>query len=121
MQAPPATRTAVRQTGIRAQIYRHFSSQPCHLLGNVDSVVIVGGGILGNAVPSERCSAVYVNSSPLGDHRSPHLRPVGHEEKWLMASGDLVYSDQPDYAAHFSGFLKLHDRFEGADRISLSS
>ena len=110
---PVQTPALPNQKGIRAQIYRHFGPNDQHLLGHVDSVVIVGEGITGNACVSERCPAVYVEPSVLGNEYAPHLRPVGHEKKHLMASGDWVYSNQPDFAAHFNGFIKLHDRYEG--------
>ncbi|MCX6213738.1 hypothetical protein [Spirosoma sp.] len=110
---PVLTPAPQKQNGIRAQIYRNYGPNEQHLLGHVDSVVIVGEGITGNAFVSERCPAVYLEPSALGEEYAPHLRPVGHEKKQLMASGDLVYSDQPDFAAHFKGFLKLHDRYEG--------
>lgn len=110
---PVPTSALPKQKGIRASIYRHFLPQNCHLLGQMDTVVIVGEGIEGNAYASEHCPAVYVEASALGKEHVPHLCPVGHEQKHLMASGDWVYSDQPDFKAHFPGFLKLFDRYEG--------
>ena len=117
MQAQtPATSppTDQPQSGIRAQIYRHQKQHSSSLMSGVEDVVIVGEGIVGNGFVSERTPAVYLSPCAMKGYPD-HLRPVGHEEKWLMFNGDFVHSNQPDFEEKFGRdtFIKLHDRYEG--------
>ena len=109
----PAT-TQKALTGIRAYIYRHGRQPESSLLYASNEVVIVGEGIVGNAVVSERNPAVYLSTSANKIY-PPYLRPEGHRQKWLMFNGDHVSSNQPEFEALFGKgtFIKLHDRYEG--------
>ena len=99
--------------GLIAEIYRADGRTPNqqNMLYHVKKVVVVGPMVPEIFEATDEMPAVEVGHTKFQGREVPHLKPAGMT-KWFMFGGDLIYSSDSRFTAHFGGPMKLHDRVE---------